>query len=530
MTSSDLPQLEQLFCVPLSWKEFKGEEEARCFLREAVESGVGGIILYGGDMEATPRLLAEVQDGLETPLLVMADLETGMAQQFPGGTEFPGMMALGATRSPELAREIGLATALDARQAGINVVLAPVLDVNINPLNPIINVRSFGDDPALVSDLGAAYMVGCHEGGVIAVAKHFPGHGDTDVDSHISLPVVRRGPVSVETVELPPFARAIGEGLMAIMVGHIAVPSLTGSETRPASLSHDVVTDLLRDRLGYDGLVISDAMIMGAAGEASEEAQTAVRALKAGVDMLLYVKDVDRAVRAVGSAIADGSLDRVAVCKAVERITSARNHLLPLSAGVEDACRVSGQRERGVLAEDVAGRSATLVRNRGDLFPLSSADDCLFIILGDSVQSGALPLSNLLRKEFPAGHIVRLEANGADLPDSVIGEVRAAATVVLFIFSTVRAWRGVAGLSPGGRRAADTLLRQAKRAAVVSLGSPYIMRSFAWIDACLCLYSPSTASLASAVRVISGRLNPSGRLPVNIPGLYPRGWGLSYGS
>jgi beta-N-acetylhexosaminidase len=520
-------KIGQLFCAPLSWADFSGDKDLLSYLDQALERGLGGLILYGGDLQDTPRLLRKVQERAETPLFIMADVERGVSQQIAGGTEFPGAMALGATGSTELSRRVGRATGEEAMELGINVVLAPVLDVNSNPFNPIINVRSFGDDPRLVADLGAAYMRGCLDSGVMPVAKHFPGHGDTDCDSHVTLPVILRGPGSLKSLEFVPFQRAISEGAPAVMVGHIALPSLTGREDLPASLSCEVVTGLLRDELGFSGLVMTDAMVMEGAGDSSAEKDRVIKALRAGVDIFIYLEDTEAAMEAAASALEDGRISPAIVDNALARISRAKRNLFSHIAPNREGARATGSTDHLNLAREVAEASLTLVRNRNGFFPLADGDGGLFVTYEDGeipVDTGML--YGHLRRDFPAWGILRV--NGSrDVSEEEIGGIEGVSKVVIIAYSTVRARKGYAGISPGGRKTLSRVMASAGRIGVISMGSPYIMRFFPDIDAYVCLYSPSKASLDAALRFLRGELRPRGKLPVGIPGLYPRNWHIS---
>lgn len=520
-------EIGQLFCAPLRWDEFRDEDSVRAYLDRVIELKLGGLILFGGHLETTPSMIKELQRGEIPPLLIMADVETGTAQQIPGGTEFPGMMALGATRSADLAYQVGRVTALESIELGVNVVLAPVLDVSTNPLNPIIGTRSFGEDPDLVAELGAAYVRGCQEAGAMATAKHFPGHGDTDIDSHIELPSVRRGPGSLREIELRPFERAIASGVAATMVGHIALPAITGSDSLPASLSRKIVTDLLREELGFDGLVMTDAMIMGGVRRDDREGAPILEALRAGIDMLLYVDDESRGIEIVKAALDDGRLEPAIVERAVRRVSTARERLVSLPREERGETRNTGCREHRELAQKVADSAATLVRNRGDLFPLTPGESGVFVLVEDDETGGRQVLPERLREARPDWPLVALDSDGPGLTDEESGMISEAAKVVVFISTAVRAWRGNADLSPDGREMVDHILSRSGRTGIVSLGSPHVMRYFPRVDGCLCLYSSSRPSQETASRVVTGKLSPSGKLPVSIPGLYPFGWGFS---
>ena len=292
-------------------------EQARAWV---ADDGVGGLIVSVGPPLEIASKLNLLQREAAVPLLVAADLERGPAQRLTGGTvlpygietgggtDFPPAMALGAADDERLAYEVGRVTAREARAVGIHMVFAPVVDVNNNPANPIINTRSYGADPRRVARLAAAQVRGLQEHGVLATAKHFPGHGDTDVDSHIGLPVVSADRARLDSLELVPFRAALDAGVSAVMAAHIAFPALTG-DSLPATLSPALTTGLLRDELGFDGLVVVDALDMGAITEHFSREEAAVRALRAGADVLLMPTDVGATIDAVVDAVRRGELD-----------------------------------------------------------------------------------------------------------------------------------------------------------------------------------------------------------------------------
>jgi beta-N-acetylhexosaminidase len=268
------------------------------------KQGVGGVIMSVGTPIEVAAKLNDLQRHAKIPLLVGADLETGAgfrmrgavfmpgSIELGGATDFPSLMAVGAAGDERLAYEMGRITALEARAVGIHVPFAPVLDVNNNPDNPIINVRSFGASPVDVSRMGIAFIHGVQENGAIATGKHFPGHGDTDTDSHLALPVIRHDRIRMDTVELRPFKEAIDAGMGAIMTAHISVPSLNGGVSEASTLSPLVLTRVLRDELGFGGLVFTDAMDMSAIARRHSAGEAAVRAIEAGADVILMPPNV----------------------------------------------------------------------------------------------------------------------------------------------------------------------------------------------------------------------------------------------
>ena len=324
-------------------------------LRELVrEHHVGGVHVFGGrrarpDVLLNPTysrttlghplaaasLLNRLQAAAEIPLLVTADFETGVGFRMAGATNFPRAMAFGAAGDPRLAFEAGRVTAVEARAIGVHVNFAPVVDVNNNPRNPVINTRSFGEDPATVGRLAAAYVEGLAAGGMIAAVKHFPGHGDTDVDSHLALPVIRHPRERLEAVELPPFRAGIAAGAGAVMTAHVALPALDPDLRNPATFSAPIATALLRDDLGFDGLVFTDSMRMRAITRMLPPAVAAARAVAAGHDVVLHSPDDRAALAGVKAAVADGTIRQ----RATRPVRAAR-------AGGEGAARSAPRRPR----------------------------------------------------------------------------------------------------------------------------------------------------------------------------------------
>ena len=342
-----------------------------------LEEEIGGLIVSVGSPTDVAVKLNDFQTHSRLPLLVAADLETGAGFRLTGAvhsptnivlggaTNFPNLLALGAAGDPDLAYEMGKITALEARAVGIHVPFAPVLDVNNNPDNPIINVRSFGEDPAQVASLGAAFVRGIQDFGGIATGKHFPGHGDTDTDSHVGLPVIRASSARMDSLELVPFREAISAGLGGMMTAHITVPSLNGGGDLPATLSRDILTGLLRDRLGFDGLVFTDAMDMAAIDQTYGRGEAAVMAIEAGADVILMPPSVTAAINGIVEAVESGRLSEERIDVSVLKLLRAKEGLgldRERTVPLEALPRVVGIPAHTEVAADVARRSITLLR------------------------------------------------------------------------------------------------------------------------------------------------------------------------
>ncbi|MDH3227581.1 MAG: glycoside hydrolase family 3 protein, partial [Thermoleophilia bacterium] len=358
--------------------------------RWVVEDGIGGVLPSIGTPHAYVAKLNALQGRASVPLLVAADFENGgpgmringsyaLPSMLPqgGGTVFPPTMAFGAIGDERLAFEYGRITALEARASGVHMLFAPVLDVNSNPDNPVIATRSFGADPGRVADLGAAFIRGARAGGAYATGKHFPGHGDTSADSHLGLPVVAADRDRLASVELVPFVRAIDEGVDAIMTAHVQVPGVLGVGAPPATFAPELLTGLLREELGFEGVLFTDALTMRAITDMYGDGEAAVRAVEAGADVILSPQDVRRAIDAVTAALASGRLDRARVEGSVRRLLELkarlglhRERLVPL----ERVSDVVGSGAHLAVADSAAARSLTLVRDEQRLVPMRALD------------------------------------------------------------------------------------------------------------------------------------------------------------
>ena len=337
-----------------------------------------------GQPLAAASLLNRLQAAAKIPLLVTSDFETGVGFRMEGATNFPRAMAFGAAGDPRLAFEAGRITAVEARAIGIHVNFAPVVDVNNNPRNPVINTRSFGEDPATVGRLAAAYIEGLAAGGMIAAVKHFPGHGDTDVDSHLDLPVIRHPRERLEAVELPPFRAGIAAGAGGVMTAHVALPALDPDARRPATFSEPMARGLLRDELGFEGLVFTDSMRMRAITRMLPPAPAAARAVAAGHDVVLDSRDDRAALAGVGAAVADGTIGSAQLDASVRRILEAKARL-----GLHRGSRVDldalpelvGTRAHRAVARAVSERSITLIRDATGDVPLRAPRDGALLYL-----------------------------------------------------------------------------------------------------------------------------------------------------
>jgi len=521
---------------PWQLGDFSAEDgESLAALLEAVDSiGIGGLIVSIGSPLDVAAKLNILQRRSRLPLLVAADLEYGSGMRLQGGTAFPPPMAIGATGSALDAYELGRITALEARAVGIHMTFSPVADVNNNPANPIINTRSFGEDPREVGRLAAAYIRGASEHGLFTTAKHFPGHGDTGTDSHISVPVVSGCWDRLDSLELVPFRAAIAAGVTAVMTAHVALTCFDPDDPIPATLSPAVTTGILRDSLGFDGLVVTDALTMGAIVERFGAGESAVRAFLAGSDLLLMPADLGAAVDAMVAAVEDGRISRERLAHSVRRVLAlkVRTGLFrePL-VRLDDVPRIVGQRAFQEAADDLARRALTLVeRGPIDAFRRARARTAVITYAEETNLSLGNELLRVLRAAGETVPTFRLyPASGPLSYDSARAIIRGADRVLFA--SSVRpiAWRGHVAL-PDSLAAMIGGVALTRPTMLVSFGSPYLLNQLpAYPGGYLIAWSDNLATERAAAGALTGHGAISGHLPITLDPRHPRGSGLQIG-
>lgn len=524
----------QMICCRYTGVFFNSRNEYLKDLRQlTIEEKVGGFILFSGDVYATAYLTNSLQRAAEIPLLISSDLERGLGNQIEGATLFPPLMSIGAADSNDLAYQMGKITAQEARAVGIHVTYAPVVDVNINPDNPIINVRSLGEDPKRVGELAAAFIKGCQENGLIATAKHFPGHGDTDLDSHSVLPTITGDRERLEQVEFYPFKKAIEAGVRAIMTAHLRVPSLDPTPDMPATLSESIMTGLLREELRFKGLIVTDAMDMGGIVNLYSQEEAAVMAVNAGVDMVLIPPEPRKVIQALSGAVAQGLIPEERINDAVRRILKAKASLgLHRKALVEiDALdQIIGAPESKQAAEDAFARSITLVKNENDVLPLVEREKKIMVFSLSSDPGGYFAgqtFVNELKNRSPNAAEFYADAfTGKEyLLDAFLTSCDAD-VILVALFSRLRAWKGSVGLNEEHIQLIKCMTSGPIPVVVVSFGSPYFYVQFPDVTVYVCAYRHADQAQIAAVKAMFGEADISGKLPVSIPGYYPLGHGL----
>ncbi len=504
--------------------------------QQIVEEKVGGFtISVGSPLEIAVKLNA-MQRMSETPLLIGADVEFGAGYRARGGyllpnaiylggaVVFPPQMAVGATGDTSLAYAQGRVTALEARAIGIHIAYSPILDVNNNPANPVINTRSYGADPELAARLGAAFVRGVQDNGMIATGKHFPGHGDTGVNSHLALPVVTVSRARLDSVELVPFRAAERAGVGAIMTFHGSMPALDSSGV-PGTLSRAVLTDLLREEMGFDGLIISDAMDMRGVLDEYGATEAAKRAVAAGADILIQPLDVAETIDAVVAGVSEGRYTEARLDTAVRRILGAKVRVgLDRGAMVDvgEARNVVDAAEHQDVANTVAERSITLVRDTGERIPLTSLDRAariLSVTLARRTDLAAGQTFNAeLRRRFPrlVAHYVNADEPGNDFERLLPASDSADAVIVSSYVS--HAWNATSAAAPTAFvEFVRGLLARGNDPIVVAMGNPYLLQQIPEVSTYVVAWGGFPVSQRAAARALSGVIPITGRLPIAIP-------------
>lgn len=489
-------------------------------VEELVRKGMGGFILFGGDIERTPRHLDELQRLAAVPLLIASDVERGLGQQLAGGTNFPSQRAVASAVNRGSKKDVGLldrmldAVRQESRAAGIHAVFSPVLDVNNNPDNPIICTRAFGEEPEVVEWFGSRYIRGLQKtakhgsGDLLACAKHFPGHGDTDQDSHSVLPVIRADKRRLNRVELPPFREAVKHGVGMVMVAHLLVPAL--DPTGPTTFSKKIITDLLREGMGFEGLIVSDALDMGALAGQYSQGEIAVRTVEAGMDILLHPMDALATLDAVVAAVEEGRLTRQRITESVERIMHAKTKLGLFDKAMR-APEVDYERDREAASE--LGRKAVRILNnngkaKGALPVRHDAGVACFIVDDDNNRESADVFIRAMKEQFEHCSLITLTPD-AEMPACLAYDcIRAAGFVVMALYSRISASKGRSGISDKLRGMVMDVLRRARevnaKSAVISFDSPYILDLFKDADVRIAAYDRMAEIQKSAAYLLAG--------------------------
>ena len=515
-------------------------EEFTRLARHIEDNHVGGLIIAtrrGGlgiqrsQAYPTAALANSLQGRARIPLLVGADFERGTAMRIEEGTSFPQAMAVAAAGNPEDAYTMGRITALEARAVGAPLIFAPVADVNSNPANPVINIRSFGEDPQHVAAFVAAFVRGVEENRGLATAKHFPGHGDTDVDSHLALPTVKGERARLERIEWEPFRAAIRAGASAVMTGHLAVPALEPDANLPATLSETITTGVLRREMEFDGLVVTDNLDMGGLSADYSPGEIAVRAILAGSDILLAPPEPDAAIAALREAAASGRLPPARLDESVTRVLRAKARL-----GLYESNRVDlqalaetfGRPEFARAAQDIADRGITLLRDAARVLPLDSTRPTralLIAVAGDPDRLPAEGLEREIRDRVDSLQTFRFDTRYSSIGQLKLLSAESYDVIILAISIRTADRKGIPSLTPDQTAAVRRLLATEKPVIVACFGSPYLVAQFPEAKTWLAAFSSTEVAQRAAGRAIFGQIAVGGKIPVSVPGVVKAGSG-----
>ncbi|HEY1937189.1 MAG TPA: glycoside hydrolase family 3 N-terminal domain-containing protein [Candidatus Angelobacter sp.] len=523
----------------------------------------GPILLKNGPLEVA-AVANQLQHDSKLPLLIAADFERGLDSRVSGTPAFPDAMAFGAVGNPEAAERYGAIVAEEARAIGIHWNFFPVADVNSNPDNPIINTRSFGEDPLMVGRLVSAYIKGAAEHGMLTTAKHFPGHGDTGTDSHLGVARVEGDMEHLKSIELPPFQQAISAGVAAVMVAHLSVPALDNNANRVATISPKVVTDVLKTQMGFKGVVVTDALEMRGLtsiyppGPVSPTARAAVDAVKAGNDVILWPTDLDGAFQGIIAAVKSGEISESRIDDSVRKILAMKASVGLHQARLVDLDGVShrlNKQEDMEFTQRIAEQAITLVRDNGRVLPLvkflppATESETFQPEVKPSIQVVTVIITDTLHGDWGRGFEKALKARRADatvfyvdktvasaMSGQILQAVKDAGKVVVAAYIVLTPAKqvmvnGQMVNSVGLEKATGELLRSvleiaASKTVLVAMGNPYVAQSFPNVETYICTFSNATSSELGAVKVLFGEAQTPGHLPITLPGIAKRGFGL----
>jgi beta-N-acetylhexosaminidase len=533
----------------LQWREEMQKYHVGSF---AMTVHVDGPYLLRSEPYEAAELLNRLQSDSKLPLLFAADFERGVSMRLLGTTVFPHAMAFGGDGKIEDAETFGSITALEARAIGIHWNFFPDADVNSNPANPIINTRSFGEDPKQVGDLVEAYIKGAHEGGMLTTVKHFPGHGDTATDSHLGVASVNVDRAHLDSIELPPFRQAIAAGVDSVMVAHVTVPALDPDPNHVATISPAIVSDLLEKQLGFKGIIVTDALDMAALTNlfANNIGRAAVEAFKAGNDLLLIPADFPASYNAMLQAVQSGEISRERLDRSVLKILRTKASLGLQDARLVDVKAVAnlvGKPGNLAFGQQVADAAITLVRDNGKVLPLKSKgtakaglpyttqeqtrNQVVAVLFSDDVRTeSGRAFGREFRARIPDARVIYVDPRIATgMTDEVLKAVDEAKTVVAAVYVVPSA--GKVGNAVGMADATGALLQQlldraGEKTAVVAMGNPYLAADFPKVENYMCTFSNASVSEISAIKALFGEIAIRGHLPVSIPNIAQRGTGL----
>lgn len=491
----------------------------------------GGFVVFGSSMIKTAELIRELQRYSRVPLLFAEDFERGVAMRIPGAKSYPFNMALAAANTPLQVYEMGKRIARDSKILGINWNLSPVCDINNNMANPIINVRSFGEDPAQIAELSTLMMKGLQTGGILSSLKHFPGHGNTSTDSHSDLAVVKGTLENFESTELLPFKKSIQMGAFSVMVGHLGVEAWNTADT-PATLSYNIITKLLKEKLGFKGIINSDAMSMKAVSKYYKPGEAAVRSIKAGLDVIMASLDTYEAFTAIVAAVRRGEIKESRINYSARKVLQAKRWtglFESKPASMEEVLRLEAENEIDEVGKDLAVRSITLLKTNDKLFPLRKTGKYLHLVIKDGRDfanyKSFLEEINSKNKNIET---LELPINPDNIDQKILNEkLEDYNEVIVSVYLQIRNASGKINMEKSSIKTVQDLIKMKKKVILLAHCHPYILLNFPQVDVFVTNYGPEIASEKALAAAIFGENNISGKLPVSIHGTqFKKGSGI----
>ncbi len=495
--------------------------------------GIGGIHLWSGNTGLSVTMLNTLQGKSKIPILVDMDIERGLQQRFPEGTQLPPAMAIAATGDLQNAFEAGKIVALEARSVGVHWNLAPVVDVNNNPDNPIINTRAYSDDPGIVADFAEQFINGLHSGGMLATAKHFPGHGDAKTDSHKSLAIIPSDSMRLWSIELAPYKKVIGAGVDAVMISHLITPDFQPNSNTPATLSKFWVQDILRTKLGFRGAIITDAMDMGGIANGFSFDYALINAVNAGCDIIIQKHNFKNAIDVIAKAVTDGIIKENRVDEAALQMLKLKEKAgLHLSKKVNFKTMQSnlGIAESQRMAEKIAQQSITVVKNDSNLIPINNLNGNTINIIdiyGSTFNhTQSVATKSLIKSQLPINSYVVDESDSLEYLKLIANQIEGNGTLIINVFAKPKTGKGTVALNENQSDFINMIVENNKNIIMVSYGNPYIIRDFPEIPTYVCAWESQSYLQKASVNVILGMNAVNGKLPIIIPNIAERGTGI----
>jgi len=527
-------KIGQMIMLRVNGNYYQSDNKYKKSLKKWIKDyNIGGVIIFSGSVHGTFYNIKEFQKWANIPLFVAADYERGVGQWIDSATLFPSNMAVAATGNPDYAFRQGKITSIEAKSIGINIILAPVMDINNNPDNPIINFRAYSDTPAMVSKYGNSFISGIQGNNIFSCIKHFPGHGNTSIDSHSSLPEIPGNKAQLLKYELSPFKKAVDHGVKMVMVGHIAMPGLDDSNI-PASHSKKITTNLLRKDWGFDGLIITDGMEMGGLTENTWAGESAIRAIEAGCDILLLPMDIKATREALLQAVSNGRISIDQINQSVERIWKAKHELNLFSSEEITWSQLEenvGSQDSYRTASEIANSSITIVKDKNNLIPLKPEriKELTHIVL--SLDDGANDVLQPFHKEINRVHhnVNKIFINDkvSELRiNEIINQLSSSDLVIVSLLVRIRMDKGIATIDESHAELLKSMHDKGINFIAISFGSPYLP-SYSYLDTYIAAYGYGSVAMRGCSNIIWGRVDASGKLPIDLNSKYKKGHGIN---